>query len=408
MRRFVCLAASLVFTGCGVQRVPETPEATETVPISATAPIPPGATDPLTALNGKTPQERSPAYRKAPDADCAFTILDAALDKAWALDDPRELLAEVIRTAAEVDPVRTCDRVRIVAPRLWKLNLPPTQRNVWLSFAGAVAAQDPNLRDGLLRLAIIDGRRALAADALWKAPDHKPGEGGRDNPKQLLTFGRQMLEFDVRLCEAVLEQRADRDAAIDVATKLFADAKAKGICPLGCISQAYEYEVAENLANLDPALLLPIIVKQWKQDHVAQFCIDVARHRWLDRMRDTITETLARASIDNGGRSKTASEIIAGYESPRPFDTTRRLGYPEIEKPAGVPWVPPADIQKLLDDPTKTEEADSRLCDFAGHIGQWGPADQALDVLNRIKSTYRFVYTATRVARNFIRRYEHD
>lgn len=505
MYRFVLLA-SLAVAGCGVQPVPEESEA---VPISATAPVPPGADDPLTALQGKTPQERSPAYRKAPEADRAFDILDAAIAKAWSLDDPREPLAEVVRTAAEVDPVRTCDRVRSLAPRLWKLELPPARRVVWASFAAAVAAQDPNLRDGLLRLAVIDGRRALAEPKLWKAEPTPPGVFPRGDPQRLLDYERQLLEFGVRLWEAVIEQRADREAALDLATKLLADAKAKGHCWLGCISRNYEYDVADNLANLDPAFFLTVCPKDWGKERLAEFCAGRAYRRWTDRNRDSITKALVVFAADNGARGESALKILGHYDLARAWklavdlpddgnnpnfprlrplcyliklwawqdpeaavaaaqrepvgryyrqslldkvafvcaykqpeqigrivpdknssfrrmadeelerrkqgnpprnspETVPGWGSPEIAKPAGIPWVPPPDVQKLLDDPTKVAEADNRLCEIAQHIGQWGPADHALDVLNRVKSAYRYVNTASWVARNLIHRHVDD
>ena len=55
-----------------------------------------------------------------------------AREKVWNEFDPRDLLTELIQTAATVDPRKTCDRLRTVSLKLQKRNLPPDRRRVVL------------------------------------------------------------------------------------------------------------------------------------------------------------------------------------------------------------------------------------------------------------------------------------
>lgn len=263
---------------------------------------------------GKTPREYSPAYVKAPEADRAFAVIDAALKRAWELPDPRDSLAELIGLAAEVDPVRACDRVREVGVRLQKMPLPPARRAVWSSFARAVAAQDRDLRDGLLRVAGADARRALDDAGLWKPDPVPPGAGPRDDPQRLRDFEKQLLAYQVRLWEAVREQRADRPKAVRLATALLADAKAKGECPLGCIVRTYEHAVADDLADLDADLYLATVTGAWDKKSVAESCARHAYARWVDRQRDAFTGTFATYAVEHGVVRGDVVRIFGHYD----------------------------------------------------------------------------------------------
>jgi hypothetical protein len=459
---------------------------------------------PVETFAGKTPREQSPAYRKAPEADRAFAVLDAALVRVWDIPDPRDLLSEVIRTATEVDPVRTCDRIRVVAVRLQKLKLPPATRVAWASFARAAAPHDRELRDALLRVAVTDARKALADAAIWKADPVPPGVIARSDPQRLRDFEKQMLEYSVRLWEAVLKQRDDRAAAINLTTSLLADAKAKGLIWLGCIGRTYDGTLTEDLTDLDAELFLD--VAKARKENVAGFCASRAYTRWLNRQKDAFTGVLVKHAVENGAptsdtirgdviriysrydfrrvwdlvvkqgppgllivdlawrdpdaalaaaekepgesarrdlidlvsrvwaykkpdqieravknqdnevrrsyaRGLAAKELEWRKEGNPPRDTPEtipRLGHPMPAQPAGTAWVPPADIQKLLADPTRVAEADRRLYELAPHMGQWAPADHALDAVQRIKSPHLFVNATMWVARGLIRRAEVD
>ena len=61
-----------------------------------------------------------------------------------------------------------------------------------------------------------------------------------------------------------------------------------------------------------------------------------------------------------------------------------------------------------VDDPERAAEADQWIHKQAPHVGQWGPADHAVDMVKRIKSPHLLANSATWVARGLIRRSERD
>jgi hypothetical protein len=461
---------------------------------------------PVETFAGKTPREHSPAYQKALEADRAFAVVDLALERVWELPDPRDALSELIRVATEVDPVRTCDRVREVGVRLQKMKLPPARHVVWASFARATAPQDRDLRDALLRVAVAQARRALADAELWKPDPVPPGAVPLSDPQRLRDFEKQSLEYHVRLWQAVLEQRIDRARAIELTNALLADAKAKGSCNLGCISGNYHYDLLQALTSLDADLFFATVPKEWSKKGLAEYCASRAYSRWLDRQKDAFTGLLVKYAVENGAPSGDTIRgdvirIAARYDFQRvwelvtakgtpgslitdlawrdldaalavaekePDEATRRrlidlvsrvwaykkpdqieralknqdnavrrdyarelaaaelewrkqgnpprdtpetaprLGHPMPAKPAGTPWVPPADVQKLLEDPTRAAEADGKLHQMAPHMGQWAPADHAVEFVKRIKSPHLAANAAVWVARGLIRRAEVD
>lgn len=469
---------------------------------------------PVEAFAGMTPRKYSPAYTKWPEADRAFAAVDLGLKRAWELPDPREHLTELIRVAVEVDPVRACDRVRLVGARLQKLPLPPARRVAWASFACAVSAQDRDLRDALLPLAIRDGRLSLADADLWKPDPLPPGGFPRSDPQVLRDFEKQSLAYRIRLWEAVLLLRSDPAKASELTHALLADARAKGLCSLGCISRSYDYDLLNELAGLDADFYLAVVTKLSNVENVAADCASRAYSRWLNRNRDAFAGTFAKYAVENGttrgdvilmfahydfskawaevaklppddpssttfrrsgplsglivmlawrdpdaalaeaakepneflrrslvenvsrvwaqkcpdqieralkhqdnyvrqswAREQAAAELKWRQEGNPPRDTPetapRRWGQ-EQPQPTATPWLPPDEIQQLLADPSKIAEADRALHEKASHLGQWGPANHALDALGRILSPQLATNAAVWVARNLIRRAEAD
>ena len=443
------------------------------------------------------------------DADHAFAAVDGGFKRVWELPDPREQLTELIRVAAEVDPVRACDRTREVAVQLRKLKLPTARRVAWDRFAFAVAPQDHVLRDALLHLAIIDARVALADADLWKPEVVPPGSIPFGNPQVMRDFEKQLLEYQVRIWQAVLEYDTDRPKAIRLTTALLADAKAKGQCHLGCISRSYDQSVADELAGLHADLYLAVIPKVWDVKLVAGMCGGRAYSRWLDRQKDSFTGAYAEYAIKNGVTRADVIIVFAHYNWPKawaivdglPDDSNstkfprrgpmnrliamwawrdpdaalaaaekepgesarrdlietvarvwaqkrpdqieravenqdnaerqswardaataelawRKQGNPPRDtpetaprpkdsprpKPAGTPWKPSADVEKMLADKSRVEEADKLLCGIASVL----PADHAVECIARIRSPQFYVNAAVYTARNLIRRGEGD
>lgn len=487
---WMCLAASLLAVAGGTEI-----ESRQPGPV-AEAPAPVR----LETFAGQTPREYSPGYRKAAEADRAFEVLDVAFERVWEIHDPRSALAELVRTAAQVDPVRACDRIRTVSLRLQKLKLPPARNVTWDWFAVAAAPQDRELRDALLRLAVAHAGRSLADTELWKPDPVPPGVVPFGDPRNLREFERQMLEYSVSLWQAILEQRTNRGKAIELTKKLLGDSKRKGLISLGCISRSYDYTLAEDLTGLDAELFLAAMSDVWPKKTLAQFCTSRAYSRWLDYQRDAFTGTLARYAVENGAASGDVMRVHARYEFQKALDESRkgvlklpidelawhdpdaalaiaekepdetqRRGMidmvsqvwaykrpeqieraiknqdnevrrswarnmareelewrkkgnpprdtpetkpdpysPQPKKPAGTPWVPPPALQKLLDDPQRAAEADQWIHKQAPHVGQWGPADHAVEMVKRIKSPQILANSAGWVARGLIRRGERD
>jgi hypothetical protein len=450
----------------------------------------------LETFTGQTPREYSPGYKKALEADRAFEVLDVAFARVWEIPDPREPLAELIRRAAEVDPVRACDRIRTASVRLQKRTLPPARRVMWDSFAVAAAAQDRELRDALLRLAVAHAGRSLAEADLWLPDPVPPGGFPLSNPRKLREFERQMLEYSVRLWKAILEQRTDRAKAIELTRTLLADAKLKGLIWLGCIGRTYDGDLTEDLSSLDADLFLAVMSDVWPKRDLALVYGSRAYSRWLNYQRDAFTGILTKYAVENGAASGDVMRIHNRYEFQQALEQSRkgelvlpidelawhdpdaalaiaekelnedkRRGLidmvarvwaykrpeqieraiknqdnevrrswarelareelewrrkgnpprdtpetkpdpfrPQPQKPAGMPWVPPAELQKLLDDPSRVVEADQWLHKHA----QSGPPDHAVEMVKRIKSPHLVVYSATWVVHGLIRRGERD
>ncbi len=393
------------------------------------------------AFTGKTPPKPSSAYTKALNADHAFAAVDGGFKRVWELPDPRGQLCELIRVAAEVDPVRACDRTREVAVQLRKLKLSTARRVAWDRFAFAVAPQDRVLRDALLHLAIIDARVSLADADLWKPEVVPPGSIPFGNPQVMRDFEKQLLEYQVRIWQAVLEYDTDRPKSIQLTTALFADAKVKGQCHLGCISRSYDQSVADELAGLHADLYLAVVPKVWDKKLVAEMCGGRAYSRWLDRQKDSFTGAYAEYAIKNGVTRGDVIIVFAHYDWPKAWaivdglpDDSNTPDFPRREprnrliamwrkqkkpdqiervveskaaehpKPAGTPWKPSADDEKMLADKTRVEEADKLLCGIASVL----PADHAVECIARIRSAQFYVNAVVYTARNLIRRGEGD
>lgn len=467
--------------------------------VDSSQPVPiPEAPPPLAVetFAGQTPCEYSPGYKKGPDADHAFAVLDVAFERVWEIPDPREPLAELIHRAAEVDPVRACDRIRTVSVRLQERKLPPARRVMWDSFAVAAAPQDRELRDALLRLAVGYAARSLADTNIWLPDPVPPGAVPMGDPRRLREFERQMLEYSVRLWHAILEQRNDRAKAATLTKALLADAKQKGLIWLGCTGTSYDYELTEDLSNLDAYLFLAVMSEVWTKKDLAQYCASRAYSRWLDYQRDAFTGVLAGYAVENGAANGDVMRIHNLYEFQKALERSRKgelvlpidelawhdpdaalaiaekepnedkrrglidmvarvwaykrpeqveranknqdnevrrswarnLAREEMEwrkkgnpprdtpdtkpdpfrpqppKPAGTPWVPPAELQKLLDDPNRVAEADQWLHKHA----QAGPPDHAVEMVKRIKSPHLVVYSATWMVHGLTRRWDRD
>jgi hypothetical protein len=449
---------------------------------------------------GQTPREYSPGYKKAQEADRAFEVLDVAFERVWEIPDPRAALVQIVLAAAQVDPVRACDRIRAASVRLQKLKLSPAREVTWDWLAVAAAPQDRELRDALLRLAVAHAARSLADANLWKPDPVPPGTVPMGDPRQLREFERQMLEYSVRLWQAILVKGTDPGKGIELTKALLADAKQKGVIPLGCISRSYDYTLAEDLSGLDADLFLAVMSEVWPKKLLAQVCASRAYSRWLDYQRDSFTGVLARYAIENGAANGDVMRIHNRFEFQKALeqsrkgmlvlpidelawhdpdaalaiaekepDETQRRGMidavaqvwaykrpeqieraiknqdnevrrswarnmareelewrkkgnpprdtpetkpdpfrPQPKKLAGTPWVPPPDLQKLLDDPAREADADRWIHKQAPHMGQWGPADHAVEMIKRIKSPHLLANSATWAARGLIRREERD
>ena len=133
-----------------------------------------------------------------------------------------------------------------------------------------------------------------------------------------------MLEYDVRLWQAILVQSTDRARAIELTRKLLDDAKQKGLIWLGCIGRTYDGDLAEDLSNLDADLFLAVMSEVWPKNHLAQICNSRAYSRWLDRQKDAFTGILAKYAVENGAANGDVMRIHSRYELPKVLEQARK------------------------------------------------------------------------------------
>src|SRR5204863_1368710 len=111
-----------------------------------------------------------------------------------------------------------------------------------------------------------------------------------------------------------------------------ADAKAKGHLG-GCTMTPYEYFVTSGLVNLDADLFLAVASKRHNPKGLAEICAGTAYSRWLDRRRDSITETLLRYAADHGATRPDVFRLLAHFDRPRAWELA--VAAPKM---AGAKW----------------------------------------------------------------------
>ncbi|MCE9562933.1 MAG: hypothetical protein K8U57_12890 [Planctomycetes bacterium] len=324
MPRFMWLVVAVCCLGCARKPALEVvwPTAPNPAPLVAEA-------DPLVGLTDKLR-----GYPKAPEADRAIALLDVALETAWSLPDPRDLLYAIIWKLVAADPVRGCERLRMVSVRLQKLDLPLREWDgIWASFAWQVAPHDPQLRNDMLRLAVAEGKRKLATEEFWKAPPVKPGELWDVEPQESLNRSRLGLTFRVRLWELVPMWDSDRETALSLLAHLLADAKAMGGYG-GCVGPTYEETLHRALSGLNPDILITVLSFEETLHHTlaaltppmvartirreigwprgrAGYLAWFAEQRWKNDLYDSFTEALALAAFEWGDQGATTLKILS-------------------------------------------------------------------------------------------------
>jgi hypothetical protein len=238
-------------------------------------------------------------------------------------DDHRRIVKTAV-AAVKVDPRKA---VRVVRDALKTLDAQQRapERRIWLADLAKIAApHDVDLRDGLLKRAILDGRRALKEASLWKAKPLPKGVVPFQDPQQALDQERQRLAFSIELWSIIWEKREDRESAVVWLDGLLKRAKAKGYWG-SCVQRTYERTLLDDLAQFDPELMISAGSKRMKPKYLGHVCGWIAYSRHLNGFRDRISKKLMTYAARHTTLTTGQIAIVLYYDRKVYLDVVTKL-----------------------------------------------------------------------------------